>query len=163
MAHWFLPPSKFSYGRLLAGTPTRMRAHAPGYVGRQLNPPAVWKFEILHVNEAALAFDDKAGADRKAAREATDFGTHGILRFNGVTPQRGDDYRHKETVPRRRPEKHTNSVGCLWTIPPLRGPARRQTARPFCSASALSDLCGRAPMCWITSAAASPPSRAAAR
>ena len=33
------------------------------------------------------------------------------------------------------------------------------TANPFCPASSFSDTCGRAPMCWITSAAASAPRR----
>jgi uncharacterized protein YcbX len=33
------------------------------------------------------------------------------------------------------------------------------TPNPFCPASSFSDTCGRAPMCWITSAAASAPSR----
>src|SRR5262249_22859942 len=133
MAPLFLPPSKFSCACLLAVAP-RVRTRAPGYLGRQLNPPAVWKFEILHVDAAALAFDDKTGTDRKAAREATDFGTHGILRFNGVTPQRRDDYRHKATVPRRQPEKRMNSVGCLWTISRLghlpRVRPRVRSARP---------------------------------
>jgi hypothetical protein len=32
------------------------------------------------------------------------------------------------------------------------------TGRPFACARVFSDVCGRAPMCWITSAAASAPS-----
>ena len=36
------------------------------------------------------------------------------------------------------------------------------TGNPFCPARSFSDTCGRAPMCWITSAAASAPSRPAA-
>ena len=42
-------------------------------------------------------------------------------------------------------------------------PARRSDGdrRPFSAARAFSDTAGRAPMCWITSAAARPPSRAA--
>ena len=162
MAPLFLPPSKFSCACLLAVAP-RVRTRAPGYLGRQLNPPAVWKFEILHVDAAALAFDDKTGTDRKAAREATDFGTHGILRFNGVTPNA------VMTTDIRRQFRGAGpkSARILWVacgqFSRLRGPVARQTARPFCSASALSDVCGRAPICWITSAAASAPSRAAAR
>jgi hypothetical protein len=35
------------------------------------------------------------------------------------------------------------------------------TGSPFCFASSFSDTCGRAPMCWITSAAASAPRRPA--
>ena len=35
------------------------------------------------------------------------------------------------------------------------------TGNPFCFASSFSDTCGRAPMCWITSAAASAPRRPA--
>ena len=38
---------------------------------------------------------------------------------------------------------------------------RLQTGRPFCLASSFSETSGRAPMCWITSAAASAPSCAA--
>ena len=33
------------------------------------------------------------------------------------------------------------------------------TGSPFCFASSFSETCGRAPMCWITSAAANAPSR----
>jgi hypothetical protein len=36
------------------------------------------------------------------------------------------------------------------------------TGNPFFCASSFSEVCGRAPMCWITSAAASAPSRPAA-
>jgi hypothetical protein len=39
--------------------------------------------------------------------------------------------------------------------------AKRYTGKPACFASSFSDTCGRAPMCWITSAAASAPSRPA--
>ena len=39
---------------------------------------------------------------------------------------------------------------------------RTYTGNPFCPANSFSDTCGRAPMCWITSAAASAPSRPAA-
>jgi hypothetical protein len=35
------------------------------------------------------------------------------------------------------------------------------TGNPFFTANSLSDTCGRAPMCWITSAAASAPRRPA--
>src|SRR6267378_5401 len=35
------------------------------------------------------------------------------------------------------------------------------TGNPFAFANSFSDVCGRAPMCWITSAAASAPSRPA--
>ena len=36
------------------------------------------------------------------------------------------------------------------------------TGNPFCPANSFNDTCGLAPMCWITSAAASAPSRPAA-
>ena len=39
------------------------------------------------------------------------------------------------------------------------GEAAPYTGNPFCIANSFSDTCGRAPMCWITSAAASAPSR----
>jgi hypothetical protein len=35
------------------------------------------------------------------------------------------------------------------------------TGRPCCCANSFSETCGRAPICWITSAAASAPSRPA--
>ena len=38
-----------------------------------------------------------------------------------------------------------------------------QTSNPFSRAKSLSEVSGRAPRCWITSAAASAPSRAAVR
>jgi hypothetical protein len=39
---------------------------------------------------------------------------------------------------------------------------RPYTGSPFAFANSFSEVCGRAPMCWITSAAASAPSRPAA-
>src|SRR6185312_10479980 len=47
------------------------------------------------------------------------------------------------------------------TSPPKRGEVESYTGNPAFFASSLSDTCGRAPMCWITSAAASAPRRPA--
>ena len=42
-----------------------------------------------------------------------------------------------------------------------RGEEEPYTGKPFAFANSFNDTCGRAPMCWITSAAASAPSRPA--
>jgi hypothetical protein len=42
-----------------------------------------------------------------------------------------------------------------------RGEVKPYTGNPFCCANSFSEVCGRAPICWITSAAASAPSRPA--
>lgn len=44
----------------------------------------------------------------------------------------------------------------------MEGISKPYTGSPFCPANSFSDTCGLAPICWITSAAASAPSRPAA-
>ena len=54
-----------------------------------------------------------------------------------------------------------NSPSCFETGLLSMGAERPYTDNPFCCANSFSEVCGRAPMCWITSAAASAPNRPA--
>src|SRR5262249_45640580 len=51
--------------------------------------------------------------------------------------------------------------GVTLSYPPLKRGGRNHTGKPCLFASSFSETCGRAPICWITSAAASAPSRPA--
>ena len=61
----------------------------------------------------------------------------------------------KKDVDARDKPGHDGLKGCSLA------PEPRYTGKPFAFANSFSDVCGRAPMCWITSAAASAPNRPA--
>src|SRR5262245_29950294 len=71
-------PSKLSCGSFLPQPPAGRTAGSClfGQVGRQLDLPAIGKFEVARMHLAAAALDDVAGTNRKAIRETTGFGTH---------------------------------------------------------------------------------------
>jgi len=166
------------------------RARPVCLISRQFEVAAIGKLKISQTDAKASLFpaaalDHVARADREPAGgpsasepmrfllEATAWlGTfrHQCQNTATVPRQRDDKHRFlwiavdKEPVTRTRvrsgTRKFRRAIGSGRRLTP-RG--RVQRSKPLSCAKALSGVSGRAPRCWITSAATSAPSRAASR
>src|SRR5262249_12401161 len=139
-------------------------------VGRQFHLTTVGKLEISQMDAkpalaSAVALDHIAGADRKPAWKTIDRRTHQKTSCATLaTVAVMADQRDSSETGRRRADIPVNRCGkrvAKDRVEPQLAPA--QSSKPLSRAKSLSDVSGRAPRCWITSAAESAPSRAAGR
>ena len=67
-----------------------VRGRPLGQIRRQIDLPAVRKFEITQMDKAAAALDDIARAGRDSARKTTDLSSHGTLPVEMAPPTQGN-------------------------------------------------------------------------
>jgi len=162
------------------------RARPVCLISRQFEVAAIGKLKISQTDAKASLFpaaalDHVARADREPAGETVCKRTHeippGSNAMAGNFPAPMSKHRDGSETARRQAQisvdrcgqgardrsgtrKFRRAIGSGRRLTP-RG--RVQRSKPLSCAKALSGVSGRAPRCWITSAATSAPSRAASR